>query len=387
MKKLISVLVFVIIHLHYLNAQKTNLATGSGVVLTSNGYIATNHHVIEDAIKIEVDVFTAGKKSTYKAEIIKSDKENDLAVLKINDVGFKAFGAIPYTFKATNVNVGEKVFAMGYPRIDVQGEEVKVTDGIISSKTGFQNNNKTYQISAAIQPGNSGGPLFDNQGNLIGITNAGIPSGENVGYAIKISYLSNFIDLVQNFPALPEKNTISALPLPGKIKALSPFVVLVRVEVPACDLTIPNEKFYKIMANYSLAEVNKLMEFEGDKYNSTGVGGSITEFYRWKFCDDINKSVECWWRDGKIFLTSKSFSNGSCTEKANRINFKLVQPGMTYEQVVAIFGGQGDRCRSDVTPTGIINFLRWYSCGKPDSYVEIWFNNGKVQLVTERNLE
>ena len=91
------------------------------------------------------------------------------------------------------VNVGENVFAMGYPRPGLQGEEVKVTDGIISSKTGFQNDNKTYQISAPIQPGNSGGPLFDNSGNLIGLTNSGIPSGDNVGYAIKISNLNNLL--------------------------------------------------------------------------------------------------------------------------------------------------------------------------------------------------
>jgi S1-C subfamily serine protease len=71
--------------------------------------------------------------------------------------------------------VGSNVFALGYPMaLSLMGEEVKFTDGKISSKTGFQGDITTYQISVPIQPGNSGGPLFDYDGNIVGITNAGI---------------------------------------------------------------------------------------------------------------------------------------------------------------------------------------------------------------------
>ena len=177
------------------NAQTTSMASGSGIALSTDGFIATNNHVVEGGIEFFVDVFTNGIKESYKAKVIKTDKENDLAIIKIVYPAFKNFSQLPYSLRMQGINVGEKVFAMGYPRPGVQGEEVKITDGIISSKTGYQNDNKTYQISAPIQPGNSGGPLFDNSGNLIALTSSGIPSGENVGYAIKISYLNNLLDL------------------------------------------------------------------------------------------------------------------------------------------------------------------------------------------------
>lgn len=117
---------------------------------------------------------------------------------------------------------------MGYPQIQLQGDELKVTDGIISSKTGFQNDVTTYQISAPIQHGNSGGPLFDKKGNLIGITNAGIPDAENLGYAIKISYLMNMLELFNNID-LNYKNSISYLSLPDMVEKLDDYVVLIKV--------------------------------------------------------------------------------------------------------------------------------------------------------------
>ncbi len=76
------------------------------------------------------------------------------------------------------------------------GDEIKLTNGIISSKTGFQGDISTYQISAPAQPGNSGGPLFDYFGNIIGVVNAKHNDADNVTYAIKATYLKNLIDLL-----------------------------------------------------------------------------------------------------------------------------------------------------------------------------------------------
>ena len=112
---------------------------------------------------------------------------------------------------------------------DVLGEEIKLTDGLISSKTGYQGDITTYQISAPIQPGNSGGPLFNKRGELVGITNAGVPDAQNVGYAIKISYLKNLVDVAPETVALPTYNAISELPFTDKVKKLTPFVVLIKV--------------------------------------------------------------------------------------------------------------------------------------------------------------
>ena len=116
---------------------------------------------------------------------------------------------------------------MGYPFLSVLGTEIKVTDGIISSKTGYQGDITTYQISAPIQRGNSGGPLFDNNGTIVGITNAGAESMQNVGYAIKVSYLRNLIDASSETINLPTTNQVSSLSFTEKVKKVSPYVVIV----------------------------------------------------------------------------------------------------------------------------------------------------------------
>ena len=107
------------------------------------------------------------------------------------------------------------------------GDEIKLTTGVISSKTGFQGDVSLYQISAPVQPGNSGGPLFDSKGNLIGIVNSKHTGAESVGYAIKASYLSNLVESSVSSSILPSNNTISSQPLTGKVKAVKNFVFMI----------------------------------------------------------------------------------------------------------------------------------------------------------------
>ena len=101
-------------------AQNTAMVSGSGIVLSKDGYIATNNHVIENGLEYFVDIYTNGIKQSFKAKVIQADKENDLAVIKIEDPLFKPFKSIPYAFRMQGINVGEKVFAMGYPRPGIQ---------------------------------------------------------------------------------------------------------------------------------------------------------------------------------------------------------------------------------------------------------------------------
>jgi S1-C subfamily serine protease/antitoxin component YwqK of YwqJK toxin-antitoxin module len=203
---------------------------GTGFFIDSRGYIATNYHVVENATDIEIDFIQNGQKKSYKAKVISTDKQNDLSVIKIDDEDFKAWTKLPYNFKTQISDVGSNVFALGYPMaLSVMGEEVKFTDGKISSKTGFKGDITTYQISVPIQPGNSGGPLFDYDGNIVGITNAGIKSAENVAYAIKSSYLKNLIDVLPENLNTPNDQTISTKSLTEKIKLLSDYVVLIKI--------------------------------------------------------------------------------------------------------------------------------------------------------------
>ncbi len=205
---------------------------GTGFFIDSRGYIATNYHVIEDATDIEIDFIQNGQKKSYKAKVISTDKQNDLAVIKIDDPNFKPFSKLPYNFKTQISDVGSNVFALGYPMaLSLMGEEVKFTDGKISSKTGFQGDITTYQISVPIQPGNSGGPLFDYDGNIVGIANAGINKAiaDNVAYAIKSSYLKNLIDVLPETINVPNDQTIAIKTLTEKIKILSDYVVLIKI--------------------------------------------------------------------------------------------------------------------------------------------------------------
>ena len=200
--------------------------TGTGFALR-DGYIVTNCHVIDGASSIRVSGVNGRMEPALSATIIAKDVKNDLAIIKINDAQFSGFGAIPYAIRNSSASVGENIWVLGYPLTQYLGNEIKVTDGIISSKSGYQGDITTYQISAPVQPGNSGGPLFDKNGNILGVVNAGVPGAENVGYAIKTSYLLNLLDAFSIESASPTSNTISSLPLTSKIQKVEKFVFLI----------------------------------------------------------------------------------------------------------------------------------------------------------------
>ena len=166
---------------------------------------------------------------TYSAKVIIEDKKNDLSIIKIDDPNFTNLGKLPYKINSKLIDVGNNAYALGYPLRSTMGDEVKLTNGIISSKTGFQGDITTYQITVPVQPGNSGGPLFDSNGNVIGIINAKHIGAENASYAIKTSYLMNLIQVMNNSPNLPKINTISNKTLSEQVKYLKQFVYLIEI--------------------------------------------------------------------------------------------------------------------------------------------------------------
>lgn len=175
---------------------RTPSSFGSGFFITTDGYFLTNFHVIENTGKVKILV---GEK-LYAAELVDADKNLDLALLKVKE-GNLPF--LPFSNKRV-AKLGEDVYAIGYPRPALQGASVKVTKGVISSLRGIMDDPHCYQIDAAIQPGNSGGPLIDAAGNVIGITVAKLKNTEsmmksgdiaqNVNYAIKSSFVLAFLD-------------------------------------------------------------------------------------------------------------------------------------------------------------------------------------------------
>lgn len=196
--------------------------SGTGFALKNN-YIVTNYHVIEDARTINIQGVNGDFSTKYNASVVASDKFNDLAILKVEGVNISTSG-MPYSIKTSTSEVGEDVFVLGYPLTSTMGEEIKLTTGVVSSKTGFQGDVSLYQISAPIQPGNSGGPLFDGNGNVIGIVSAKHKGAENVGYAIKASYLRNLMESALSENILPQTNKIASYKLSDKVKSLKNYV-------------------------------------------------------------------------------------------------------------------------------------------------------------------
>ena len=197
-------------------------ANGSGFLINNSGNLATNFHVIDGSSEVFVEI----NGDDYKCKVVSVDKENDLAILKvIDDVSFNVFSSI----NSNKSETGSSIFVLGFPyALSLLGSEVKLTDGKISSQSGFQGYSKTYQISAPIQPGNSGGPLFNDDGDVIGIVSSKFTEGENVGYAIKSDYLLNLLE--SNNINYNKNNSIQSLSLVEKVELLSKTTLLIKVK-------------------------------------------------------------------------------------------------------------------------------------------------------------
>ncbi len=210
------------------NSDMNVKATGTGLIISQNGYIVTNYHVIENSNSIQVEVIHDGKEKTYNAKVEQKDIDNDLAILKIQDEDFETL-PIQYDINSNSaINVGESVFTIGFPyALGGMGKEAKFNDGKISAKTGFNGAINSFQTSIPVQAGNSGGPVFNQNGELVGIINAKFRKGDNVSYAIKLNYLKILLDLM---PETFKGVSIADMSTEDKIKAITKHVVLIKIK-------------------------------------------------------------------------------------------------------------------------------------------------------------
>ena len=170
----------------------------------SKDYVITNWHVVRNTNNINVK-FLNGEK--IKAEVMLKDAKNDIAFLKLEESPQLPASSLKVG-DSSNVRMGDKVFTIGYPAHWVMGQNPKYTEGVVNALSGIRDDPKVFQISVQIQPGNSGGPLFNQNGEVIGITQASLDPQlatesigalpQNVNYAIKSSYIKKI------FPMLPE---------------------------------------------------------------------------------------------------------------------------------------------------------------------------------------
>ena len=214
--------------------QRKGSGTGTGFLLAEDGLIATNYHVVDGASNIKVKGIDGDFSKVFNAVITMEDRENDIAILKIDDPAFTTLETPPYVINQTITDVASQVYTLGYPMRSVMGDEIKFSDGRISAKSGLGGELHAYSITVPIQPGNSGGPLFDKNGNVIGITSHGVSreryNTENANNAIKSNYLLNLIGMLNYSPKLPTTNKVANLDIPEQIKVLKKFVYSIEVD-------------------------------------------------------------------------------------------------------------------------------------------------------------
>lgn len=215
--------------------------SGSGFLISTNGLVATNYHVVENADKI--DVVFPEKGLTKSATIRIKDSKNDIAILELSDFSYSSYYGQPIPFILTDVNtikVGEEVFTLGFPLGEIMGDKTRLSNGRINSLYGLQDDPRLFQISNPLQPGNSGGPLFNDKGELVGLVvsslnaryfyeNVGILP-QNVNFAIKSIYLQNLISMIpEGDNILKRENLVKQDKMEEQIEQLNPFVVQIKV--------------------------------------------------------------------------------------------------------------------------------------------------------------
>ena len=178
-------------------AAKPQSWSGTGFVISASGHILTNNHVADGCTDLKGNL---GGQPPTSLRVVSKDPTNDLAVLQGPPETFKNFAKI----RDRAIHSGDSVTAIGYPYHGLLSSDFTVTTGIVSSLSGMRNDTRELQISAAVQPGNSGGPLLDTSGLIVGIVTAGLDAlsvarvtgtiPENINFALKTGAIRDFLD-------------------------------------------------------------------------------------------------------------------------------------------------------------------------------------------------
>ena len=200
---------------------------GTGFALNSKGYFITSYHMVKNADSVFVTNSVLDRAS---AKLVASEPTLDIAIYKIDNIGAIKDLVFPFSFKDNTAEIGDKIFTLGYPRRDaVYGE------GALSALTGFNNDTTMYQISIPVNPGNSGGPLMDEQGNIVGVIRGKQSSAEATGFAVKSNFIKQTIDKLENdslkkdLSLVTKRSNLKGLKRSEQIKKIQPFVFNVMV--------------------------------------------------------------------------------------------------------------------------------------------------------------
>jgi serine protease Do len=165
----------------------------------------------------------------FRAGIVLLDYIADIAILKIDDEDFKSYTSIPYSISKNSVDLGESLFTLGYPR-----NEVVYNEGYMSAKTGYNGDTLSFQIGVSANPGNSGGPVFNKSGEVVGIINTRQVEAEGVVFAVTAKNIYATLDEVRKEDStmknikLPATSQIKGMDRAQQIKKIEDYVFMVK---------------------------------------------------------------------------------------------------------------------------------------------------------------
>ena len=200
-------------------------AGGTGFLVDGKGYLVTNAHIIRNSNNV---VVINHKGEQFRAVVAKLIQGRDIAILKIEDEAFKTPGNLPYSIRKSSTDVAEPIYTLGYP-----GNQIVYTEGYLSALTGFNGDTLSCQLGIAANRGNSGGPVFNNEGEVIGMISSKETDSEGVAFAIQSKYIYSAIEELKKDSSnhslkLPSKSVIRGQDKKQQVKKIRDFVFMVK---------------------------------------------------------------------------------------------------------------------------------------------------------------
>lgn len=203
---------------------KAQISGGSSFLIDEDGYLVTNAHVVSGSTTLVV----VNKGREYIASKVYENTANDLAILQITDKDWVAGGKLPYSIRKGTIDLGEEIFTLGYPR-----NEIVYNKGYLSARSGYYDDSMSIQIAISANPGNSGGPVLDKNGSIVGILSTKDKQSQDVVFASKAINITLAIEELkkdQNHANLssPKNNALKGMDRVQQIKKIQDCVFMVK---------------------------------------------------------------------------------------------------------------------------------------------------------------